>query len=300
LLQAAKPRALTELASGGDALRDDLAALARARRENFPVALRLLPDAKRRHLIAIYGFARLADDISDEASGDRLALLDALDRELDRALVGNARHPTLRRLAATIEAIALPEAPLRKLVEAGRRDQRVHRYATWEELRDYCALSADPVGELVLHVFGAASPERLARSESACTGLQLVEHCQDVAEDLGRGRVYLPAEDLARHGCSVDELGRAAATPALRRVVAFEVERARWLLADGERLVASLRGSARLAVAGFVAGGRAACDAIARVGFDVLAHPAPGPRRRDVVRHAFDLLLAAPRRERSR
>ena len=274
-------------------LGEERAILARARRENFPVALRLLPRTERRHLIAIYGFARLSDDLADEADGNRVALLDALERELDRALAGGARHPTVVRLVATIREAGLPVDPFRKLLAAGRQDQKVTGYATWEELRAYCALSADPIGELVLHVFAAATPERLARSASVCTALQLVEHCQDVAEDYRRGRVYLPAEDLAAHGCRVDDLGREAASSALRAVIGFEVERARRLLADGDALVASLSGVARLAIAGFVAGGRAALDAIVRAGLDVLAHPAPRPRRRDLGRHAIALLAPA-------
>jgi squalene synthase HpnC len=162
-----------------------------------------------------------------------------------------------------------------RLIEANRLDQRVSRYATWEELRGYCALSADPVGELVLGVLGSATPERVALSDSICTALQLTEHCQDVAEDLARGRVYLPAEDLARFGCTVGDLAAAHAGEPLREVLAFEVARARGLLRDGAPLIGELPGRARFALAGFVAGGRAALDAIERAGYDVL----PGPPR---------------------
>src|SRR5690606_12427993 len=124
-------------------------------------------------------------------------------------------------------------------------------------LRTSCAFSADPVGELVLYVFGAATPERLALSSDVCTALQVLEHCQDVAEDFARGRIYLPEEDLARFGCAQGELGRDGASPALRAVLAFEVDRARGLLRSGDALAGSLRGAARFAVAGFCAGGRA-------------------------------------------
>jgi squalene synthase HpnC len=271
------------------------AALERARAENFPVALRLLPARPRAHLLAIYGFARLCDDLGDEADGDRLALLDALERELERAFAGTARHPTLTRLAASLREVPLPAEPFRKLIEAGRRDQRISRHPTWADLRTSCAFSADPVGELVLHVFAAATPQRLRRSASVCTALQVVEHCQDVAEDLARDRIYLPTEDLARHGCDERALASPAASPALRRAIALQVERAAALLDDGEPLVASLRGPARLAVAGFVAGGRAVVDALRRIDCDVLAHPAPRPRRRDVARHALVLLARAAR-----
>jgi phytoene/squalene synthetase len=150
-------------------------------------------------------------------------------------------------------------------------DQRVSSYATWQQLREYCALSADPVGELVLEVFGLATPERIALSDSICTAQQLTEHCQDVAEDLAAGRVYLPLEDLERFGCGVEDLRAPHAGPALREVIAFEVQRARSLLDDGMPLVGELSGRARLGVAGYVAGGRAALVAIERAGHDVLA-----------------------------
>jgi squalene synthase HpnC len=249
------------------------AVMARARTENFPVASRLLPRRVRSHLLAIYGFARLVDELGDSADGDRLRALDWLEQELDRAYAGAARHPLLVALEPTLHECALPRGPFARLIEANRLDQRVGRYATWDELRAYCALSADPVGELVLRVFGADTPERIALSDSICTALQLTEHCQDVAEDLARGRVYLPAEDLARFGCSERELAAPHAGEPLRAVLAFEVARARGLLAEGSPLIGELHGRARLAVAAFVAGGRAALGAIERAGYDVLAGP---------------------------
>ncbi len=137
------------------------------------------------------------------------------------------------------------------------------------------------MGELVLGVFGLATPARIALSDSICTALQLTEHCQDVAEDLASGRVYLPAEDLRRFGCSEAELAAEHAGGPLREVLAFEVARARSLLAGGAPLIAELSGRPRIAVAAFLAGGHAALDAIERAGYDVLAGPprAGRPRR---------------------
>jgi squalene synthase HpnC len=249
------------------------AVMARARTENFPVASRLLPRRVRSHLLALYGFARLVDELGDSAGGDRMAALDWLEQELDRAFEGRAEHPLLVALEPTLHDCELPRAPFARLIEANRVDQRVSRYATWEELRAYCALSADPVGELVLGVLGSATPERIALSDSICTALQLTEHCQDVAEDLARGRVYLPGEDLARFGCTIEQLSEAHAGGPLREVLAFEVARARGLLAEGAPLLGELRGRARIALAGFVGGGRAALDAVERAGYDVLAGP---------------------------
>jgi squalene synthase HpnC len=249
------------------------AVMARAAGENFPVASRLLPRAERADLLALYGFARLVDELGDSAPGDRLAALEWLSAELDAAFAARAEHPLMIRLQATIAARALPRGPFERLIEANRLDQRQERYETWEQLRGYCTLSADPVGELVLAVFGLASPERVALSDRICTALQLAEHCQDVAEDLRAGRVYLPREDLRRFGAEEPELSAPHASEAVRRVIAFEVERARLLLSEGMPLLASLRGRPRLAVAAFIAGGTAALDAIERVGYDVLAGP---------------------------
>jgi len=258
--------------------------LARAGGENFPVASRLLARDQREHLLALYGFARLVDELGDAEDRPPEQRLDALDwvqAELDRALAGEHAHPLLARVAATARACQLPRGPFVRLIEANRADQRVTRYRTWEELRGYCACSADPVGELVLGVFGLATPQRVALSDSICTALQLIEHCQDVAEDLALGRVYLPAEDLRRFDCDEGQLHAAHAGPQLRAVIAFELARARRLLSDGAPLIAQLRGRPRLAVAAFAAGGAAAVDAIERARCDVLAGaPRAGRRRR--------------------
>jgi squalene synthase HpnC len=256
------------------------AVMARAGSENFPVASRMLPRAARADLLALYGFARLVDELGDAASGDRLAALDWLESELALAFQGRASHPLLVRRQPTLRAHGLQPGPFERLIEANRLDQRVKRYESWEQLRGYCELSANPVGELVLAVLGLSTPERVALSDSICTALQLLEHCQDVAEDLAAGRVYLPAEDLARFGCSESELRRAHAGAQLRGVLAFEVERARSLLDAGAPLVAQVRGRPRLALAGFVGGGRATADAIERAGYDVLAGPPRASRWR--------------------
>ena len=261
--------------------------MARAGGENFPVAGLLAGRRRSEHLLAIYGFARLVDDTGDEADGDRGALLAWIEGDLDRLYDGLApMHPTMRRLAPTVRALDLSPAPFRRLIEANRRDQIVDRYATLDALLDYCRLSAAPVGELVLDVFGAATPDRIELSDQVCFALQICEHLQDVAEDRRRGRVYLPLEDLDRFGCTVDDLSASTASPQLRALLAFEVERARSLLDAGAPLIRRLRGRAALAVAGFVAGGRAALNAIEHADYDVLSlRPRPS-------REAFGLALA--------
>lgn len=253
--------------------------------ENFPVAARLLPTRVRRYLLAIYGFARLVDDVGDEPlpgnrrgasqvhdGPGRWVLLDWLDSELDRVFQGRpARHPVTRRLADTLREADLPQQPFRDLIAANRLDQQVVTYQTFEDLLGYCELSANPVGRLVLAVFGEATATNVRLSDRVCTALQLVEHCQDVAEDARRGRIYLPMEDLARFGCTPADLVAGRTPPRLRRLVAFEVTRTRELLAAGAPLIGRLRGTARVAVAGYVAGGRAALRAIENAGCDPLA-----------------------------
>jgi squalene synthase HpnC len=244
--------------------------LAKAARENFPVALRVLPPATRRRLDAIYGFARLVDDAGDLYAGDRAALLDWIELDLDRAYAGCAEHPLLQRVSTLVSELELPRGPFLRLLGANRTDQVVSRYPSWADLAAYCDLSANPVGELVLHVFGAATPDRIRWSDAVCTGLQLAEHWQDVGEDYARGRIYLPQEDMIRFGVDESELAAERPGPELRQLLAFEVDRARGLLAEGLPLVASLSGRPRLAIAAYVGGGRAALAAVERSGFDVL------------------------------
>jgi squalene synthase HpnC len=256
---------------------------ANAAGENFPVALRVLPEAYRRHLTALYCFARLTDDLGDEAEGSedeatlRLKLLDELTADVHRIYDGQQPNaPALRALADTVKDCAVPAQPLLDLIQANRQDQQVARYATFAELQQYCDLSANPVGRVVLYIFGAATEERIALSDRICTALQLAEHWQDVAEDLGKGRIYLPMQDLDRFGVAEADLAEPTAGRAVRTLMAFEVARARRMLDEGAPLVGTLHGAARLAVAGYVAGGRAALAAIRAQRYDVListAHP---------------------------
>jgi len=250
--------------------------------ENFPVAMALLGPRTRAHLTAIYGFARLADQIGDELAGDRLALLDRLEHDLERAFSGQPEHPLLRRLAPTVRALDLPRDPFLRLIEANRSDQKKKRYETFAELLAYCELSANPVGELVLYVFRQATADRIALSDRICTALQLIEHWQDVAQDYGRGRVYIPTEDIERFGVERDELGAAGVSESLCRLLAFELERARMLLDEGALLLGRLHGRARLAVAGYVGGGRAALQAVKAARYEVLAGPPRVSRRRRI------------------
>jgi squalene synthase HpnC len=256
----------------------------KASRENFPVASRLLPRVVRSQLMAIYGFARLTDDIGDEADGDRLALVDWLDDELSLAGEGRAIHPVFQRLTPLILDLNLSLDPFRNLIEANRVDQRVTRYETFDDLVGYCMLSAAPVGRLVLAVFQMATPERTEWSDQVCIALQLVEHLQDIGEDARRGRIYMPLDDLREFGVAEDDLLGTSANESLRALVAKETERTRVLLAAGSPLASSLPLRARAAVAGFVGGGLAAADSIERANYDVLG-VACHTGARDVLSH---------------
>ena len=260
--------------------------VANAPGENFPVALRLLPARHRRHLTNLYFFARLTDDLGDEArdpQGDvselRLRLLDELAADVDRIYTGGTpESPVMQAMADTVKECGVPARPLLDLIQANRQDQQVTRYRTFAELEQYCELSANPVGQIVLQIFGVATPKRIALSDSICTALQLAEHWQDVAEDLGNGRIYLPGEDLERYGCTEADLAAPTAGPAVRELMIFETDRASRLLDEGAPLVGTLRGGARLAVAGYLAGGRAALAAIRAQQHDVL-RGTPRPRK---------------------
>ena len=253
--------------------------VANASGENFPVALRVLPQRYRRHLTNLYFFARLTDDLGDEArtSTDdvttlRLALLDELAADVTRIYDGGTpSSPVMQAMAETVRDCGVPAKPLRDLIQANRQDQEVTRYPTFPDLEQYCELSANPVGQVVLYIFGAATPERLALSDRICTALQLAEHWQDVAEDLALGRIYLPAEDLERYAVTEKDLAAPTANPAVKQLMRFEVDRAERLLDEGAPLVGTLRGAARLAVAGYLAGGRAALAAIRKQQYDVLS-----------------------------
>jgi squalene synthase HpnC len=189
---------------------------------------------------------------------------------------------------------SLTPEPFLGLIAANRQDQLVRRYETYDDLLAYCELSANPVGRLVLGITGTASPERLRRSDAVCTGLQIVEHLQDVAEDLARDRIYLPAEDMKRFHITEADLAAPTAGASVRALIAYEAQRARALLDEGIGLVGSVDGRLRLLLAGFVGGGRAALAAIAAAGHDVLPEP-PRATRPRLLREVGTVLRRARR-----
>ncbi len=238
--------------------------------ENFTVGSWFLPQATRKYFYSIYAYCRSVDDLGDEYPGDRIRALEFWEQEVEECFQGTPKHPYMIALQDTIKAFDIPKEPFVKLVQANRMDQSTKRHATYEDLEHYCQHSANPVGHLVLYVSGYRDKERQRLSDYTCTALQLTNFWQDVARDLAMGRIYIPLEDIERFGYSVEELGGGVVNDPFRRLMAFEVDRARGLFKKGLKLVDTLDGRLKLDVALFSKGGMRVLDLIERQGFDVL------------------------------
>lgn len=247
--------------------------VARSHYENFTVVSLLLPRRLVRHFHAVYAYCRWSDDLADEtAGGDEALRLIAWWRDELLACYGGApRHPVMLALRETIRRFNMPPDPFLALLRAFEQDQRVKRYDTFDQLVDYCACSANPVGHLVLMLFECFDAERAALADEVCTGLQLANFWQDVARDLDIGRVYLPAEDRARFGYPDGDLVARRCTPQFLELMRFEVGRARGYFERGAALLPLLPRAARVDVELFVRGGEAILGAIERQGYDVWA-----------------------------
>jgi squalene synthase HpnC len=241
--------------------------------ENFPVASVLLPKRLVPAVEAIYAFARSADDIADE--GDalphvRLAALAAYEQALAAIERGEKQQdPLFDRLAQVIVQFKLPLQPFHDLLSAFKQDVGTTSYANVDLLLDYCRRSANPVGALMLHLYGAATPANLVASDAICSALQLINFLQDVAVDRLKQRIYLPLDDLARFGVTAEQLDQGAADANFRALMAFEVARARALMHQGAPLARRLPGRIGWELRLVVQGGLRILDAIERVGFDV-------------------------------
>lgn len=244
--------------------------------ENFPVASWLLPARLRPPIEAIYGFARGADDVADEGDAterERLEGLARYARALDEIEAGRTPDdPVFARLAAAIRQYTLPIALLRDLIDAFSQDVAKKRYATYAELRDYARRSANPVGRLVLHVMGLATPRNLERSDAICSALQFINFWQDVAVDWKKARVYIPQEDLAAFGITEEAIAQQRAGERWRELMAFECERSRALLMSGAPLGRDLPGRLGIEIRATIAGGARILDRIDAVEGDVFRH----------------------------
>jgi squalene synthase HpnC len=248
-------------------------AVAAGHYENFTVASLLVPPRLRQHLANVYTFARWADDLADEAASPAAATAALADwrKGLEACFAGQPRHPVYIALAETVGATGLSREPFDDLIDAFAQDQVKTRYATRADLVDYCRRSANPVGRIVLALEGCRDPDLVAMSDAICTGLQLVNFWQDITRDRLAGRIYLPAEDMARHGVDEPLLAAPVAGAEVRALLADLVAWGRESFAAGAGLPGLAPQPLRPAIAMFLAGGRAVADAIEAAGFDTLA-----------------------------
>lgn len=241
--------------------------------ENFPVASLLLPRHLREPVEAIYAFARGADDIADEGSAsaqERLGGLGHYRKQLD--LIERGAMPAtapFSRLATNVRRFDLPIPLLRDLLDAFSQDVVKQRYADFGELLDYCRRSANPIGRLLLHLYGKASPENGRMSDDICTSLQLINFWQDVALDWQKGRVYLPQDSLARFAVGESQIAAARGGPAWRALMGFEVQRAREMMLRGAPLASRLPGRMGWELRLVVQGGLRILERIEAVDYDV-------------------------------
>ena len=259
--------------------------LARTRYENFSIGSHLLPKHLRRHFYSIYAFSRGVDDLGDEADGDRLALLDMWENQLDAcygsagvdagvdsgsATASGPTHPYFVALAETIRIFDIPPTPFKRLIEANRRDQNITHHEKFDDIIEYCTYSANPVGHLVLYLGGVKNPELHELANRTCTALQLANFWQDVSRDSEIGRIYIPQEDLEKFGVTEEQIFNGRSDGNFRSLMKFEVDRARQLFIDGYALAAHLDRSLRSDFALFTRGGLSILQAIERQNYDVL------------------------------
>ena len=260
--------------------------------ENFPVASLLLPKAWREPVSIIYRFARTADDFADEGADSddvRLLKLSVYQARLDAIGRGETpEEPLFRDVARIVRQHALPLGPFGDLLSAFSQDVTKKRYRDFPDLLDYCRRSANPVGRLLLHLFKRTSERDLGHADAICSALQLINFWQDVEIDYAKGRIYLPQDDMARHGVSERHIAERECDPAWRSLLAFQVNRSRELILSGQPLARSLPGRIGLEIRATIQGGLRILDKIERAGYDVF-------RRRPKLK-AFDwplLLLRA-------
>ncbi|HET8668041.1 MAG TPA: squalene synthase HpnC [Terriglobales bacterium] len=269
------------------------ARLAKSHYENFSVATWFLPKRLRPHFHSVYAYCRISDDLGDEVGDSQLslALLDAWEAELDatyRSLEGSAspsaagpRHPVFIALRETIRECNVPKQPFADLLTAFRRDQKVTRYQTFDELRAYCRYSADPVGRLVLYLCGYRDQERQSLSDFTCTALQLANFWQDVSVDFGKGRIYLPQESMRRFGVTEEQIAQGRFNGAFRELMRFEVTRARQWFERGLPLANKVDRELAVDIELFSRGGMEILNAIERQDYNVLnSRPAISKRRK--------------------
>jgi len=245
--------------------------------ENFAIAARLLPGRRNQDLFNIYAYCRIADDFADEESdtADAKSALDRWEYLLETSIGDAVSDPLFTALADTIQRRRLSLKPFKDLLDAFRQDLVVKRYRSFTELNDYTKLSADPVGRMVLELYNHRNTEYFALSDKICTALQLANHWQDVIEDFFRGRIYIPVEDMERFEVTEDMILNKQANSSFRKLMRFEVDRARKLFFEGRKLINLVDRPLRVQLEMYWGGGMAALDAIEKVDYDVLNNNTP-------------------------
>jgi squalene synthase HpnC len=246
--------------------------LAKTHYENFSVATWFLPSRLRQHFYNVYAYCRISDDLGDEVGDPQqsLELLDQWETELNACYEGAPKHPVFVALAETVKQFGIPQHEFSDLLIAFRQDQTVTRFETFDDILAYCRYSANPVGHLVLYLCGYSDAERQQLSDYTCTALQLANFWQDVFVDYGKGRIYLPLEDLRRFGVTGEDIAQRRATPQFLAMMKFEVERARDWFARGLPLIKKVNRELAIDLELFSRGGQEILNAIERQGFDVL------------------------------
>ena len=257
--------------------------LAKEHYENFPVGSLLIPKDKRKYVHSVYAFARTADDIADSASlsgEEKLAGLNLLDSELGKIYEGNTGGITesnlifLKSLYLTKEDLKIPEKEFKDLLTAFKQDSVKSRYDTFDELIEYSSYSANPIGHLVLYIFGynREKNESLFRySDKICTALQLTNFWQDVSRDLGIDRVYIPAEIMNKYGYSYEELFTKVENEAFRKVIKELTDRTRLIFEEGKELIKNLSGRLKYEIKATYAGGNEILNKIEGINYGVLS-----------------------------
>ncbi len=258
--------------------------LAKRHYENFLVGSLLLPKDKKRHLYAIYAFCRITDDLGDDYLGNRTEALNYWEKQTMECFTGEPQHPSMLALQHTVNLHNMPVEPFLKLIEANRMDQLKNTYRTFGELEFYCNHSANPVGHMVLWLFGYRDKERQNLSDHICTALQLTNFWQDIRRDSTLGRIYMPIEDIERFGYSTHELLQGKFTDAFQKLMVYQVARTRELFDRGQPLAIKLDNKLRFDVELFIKGGLSVLNAIEKQNYNTFI-------RRPIVSKSQKLLL---------
>ena len=270
--------------------------LSRSHYENFPVGSLFTPKEYRPFIHSIYAFARGADDLADEGAGlpeERLRNLEHWQSLLDECFSGRATHPTFIALSETVRCLGLPKKPFDDLLVAFRMDVTTRRFRTFEDLLFYCRHSANPIGQLVLHVFGSATSQTLSCSDQLCTALQLANFWQDVSVDLLKGRIYLPLEDFDRFGYTEAQLLKRADDQHFRRLIEFQLDRTRQMFNLAKPILTSVTPTLRFELALTWNGGMTILKKIEQARYGVLSRR-PVITSTDKLRILWHSLLRGP------